>query len=96
MREVQLDLPLRLTPLPLLRWAEWLAHFLSTTAAATAERGADQVSDGLPVSVPPSQSFAPVLISVFFSFGPSTARFLFFFAEKKRKWGVEKGPAAHC
>ena len=27
---------------------------------------------------------------VFFSFGPCTARFLFFCAQKKRKWGV------HC
>ncbi len=68
--------------------------FFRPPAAATAEREADQVSDGLLVSVPPSGSFPPGLTSVFFSFGPSTARFLFFFAKKKRKWGVEMGPAA--
>ena len=34
---------------------------------------------------PCGQVLAP---SVFFSFGPCTARFLFFCAQKKRKWGV--------
>jgi hypothetical protein len=31
----------------------------------------------------------PLARSVFLSFGPSTARFLSFFAKKERKWGVE-------
>ena len=35
---------------------------------------------------PRGQILAP---SVFFSFGPCTARFLFFCAQKKRKWGVQ-------
>jgi hypothetical protein len=58
-------------------------------AAAVAEREADQISDGLPVIRSTKRKFSTSLISVFFSFGPSTARFLFFFAKKKRKWGVE-------
>ena len=62
-------------------------------AAATAEREADQISDGLLVIRSVKPKFSTNLISVFFSFGPSTARFLFFSAEKKRKWGVEVGPA---
>jgi hypothetical protein len=57
-------------------------------AAATAEREADQISDGLLVIRSVKPKFSTNLISVFFSFGPSTARFLFFSAEKKRKWGV--------
>ncbi len=32
---------------------------------------------------------------VFFSFGPRTARFLFFFAKKKRKWGVHLHQPSH-
>jgi hypothetical protein len=58
-------------------------------AAATAEIEADQISDGLLVIHSTNPKFSTNLINVFFSFGPSTARFLFFFAKKKRKWGVE-------
>jgi hypothetical protein len=68
--------------------------FFRPPAAATAEIEADQVSDGLLVIRSTKPKFSTGLISVFFSFGPSTARFLFFSAEKKRKWGVENGPAA--
>ena len=62
---------------------------LSTTAERQRYLWQSQVSDGLPVDRGTIQQISTSLTSVFFSFGPSTARFLFFFAKKKRKWGVE-------
>ena len=41
-----------------------------------------------PLARPPSH-VPPQGRSFFFSFGPCTARFLFFFWKKKRKWGVQ-------
>jgi hypothetical protein len=43
------------------------------------------------IPAPPVIQARPRIVSpyFFFSFGPCTARFLFFFWKKKRKWGVQ-------